>query len=191
MALAAFLFLAACGDDAKEREPEPSVKPVPPEPPLVAPEMPWVCTRPVQLGWDLEIWIPKAWQDGYKYENDTFFFPGPLDDGWRPELSFGWREKEKSLDAWAGERIRHLENTPGGRVLGKGDARIAGMAGRWFTYAFDRQVEGASQPMREINFYYAGNGGIGFVRGVSTARTFEKYLPIFREAAARLLYDPQ
>jgi hypothetical protein len=183
------LALAACGD-----HPPPEDKPVPPEPPVVPPRtaLNWVRTQPLELGWDLELWIPEPWTKGYKVQDDQIFFAGPdADGGWQPELQFGWRTKEKSLDEWAGERIRFLEGLPTGKVQAKGSATVAGMPAVWFIYGFERNAEGRSQPMREINFYFAGHGGIGFVRGVSTARTFDAYAPVYREAAARLRYNAQ
>jgi len=176
-------LVASCSDPTEPRPPGP-----PPIPAAAA--VKWVNTRPP--GWDLELWLPEPWKTGYKAQGDQIFFAGPEADlGWKPELQFGWRMKEKSLDEWAGERVRYLESLPVGTVQAKGRGTVAGMPAEWFTYGFERKVEGQVQSMREINFYFAGHGGIGFVRGVCTARTFVRYLPVYQEAAARLSYRPQ
>ncbi len=184
--IALFLLVAACGDGEGGEHPQPPVAPPAPE----APPIHWVKTQ--APGWDLELWIPEPWIKGYEAKGDQIFFAGPeADRGWQPELQFGWKESDKSLDAWAGERIRHLERLPVGKILAKGTGTVAGMAAAHFVYGFERKAEGQVQQMREIDFCFAGHGCIGFVRGVCTAKTYETYLPIYREAAARLRYNPQ
>lgn len=184
--LALVIVLAACGDGESSEHPQPPVAPPAPE----APPIRWQKTQ--APGWDLEIWVPEPWIEGHRFKGDQIFFAGPeADGGWKPELQFGWQQKEISLDAWAGERIRYLASLPVGKVLASGKATVAGMEAAQFVYSFERNIEGGRQPMREINFYFVGHGCIGFVRGVCTARTYEKYLPIYREAAARLRYNPQ
>lgn len=182
--LALLLLVAACGDG--EGAEQPPVEPRAPE----APPIHWVKTQ--APGWDLELWIPEPWTRGYKAQEEQIFFAGPdADGGWQPELQFGWRQKELSLDAWAGERIRDLKSLGVGKVLEEGRATVAGMPAVYFVYGFERKAEGAMQAMREICFCFAGHGCIGFVRGVCTAKMYGEYLPIYREAAARLRYKPQ
>jgi hypothetical protein len=180
--LGLLLLLGACGDGDANPPPEPDAPKAPP--------IHWVKTQ--APGWDLELWVPEPWTRGYAARGDQIFFAGPeADAGWQPELQFGWRQTATTLDSWAGERIRYLQSLPFGRIDSEGSATVAGMAARYFVYAFQRRGESGPQEMREVNFYFGGHGCLGFVRGVCTARTFSIYQPIYLEAAARLRYNPQ
>jgi hypothetical protein len=64
------------------------------------------------------------------------------------------------------------------------------MPARYLVYgqAGKHPATGAAMEFRTIDFYFAGHGHVGMVRGVSTARTFLVYRPLFTEVARRLAY---
>ena len=61
---------------------------------------------------------------------------------------------------------------------------------RYLTYGQTGKHPGTGAPMefRTIDFYFSGYGYVGMLRGVSTARTFLAYRPLFTEIARRLAY---
>ena len=75
-------------------------------------------------------------------------------------------------------------------VFGRGRQSVAGMSGYYLTYGQTAKhpKTGATVEFRTIDFYFAGYGHVGMVRGVSTARTFFDYRPLFTEIARRLEY---
>jgi len=177
------LLLAACGDD----DPAPSPPPPPPPPAIVD----WVYTQ--VPGWDLEIHVPKAWSGSQQFlmEGREVSFGGPLDDGWKPELYFGWIARDQTLDEWGGRKIRAFEESPNEQVLARGTTVVAGMAALYCVYGYERKAaDSGPQQMRGLVFYFVGYGHIGYVRGVCTARTSGRYFPAFEEAARRVRYVP-
>ena len=162
-------------------------RPPPPPPRDGGPVIDFVRTLPP--GWPLALEVPRAWAEGAKELGDgrEWHFGGPRDDGWKPELSFGWKKSSKSLEAWGEFKIESFEDSPFITVLQRGRTMVAGLPALFCIQTY----EGKAGRMQRIDFYFAGRGGIGFVRGVATAKTWKKYEPIFREAARRVAYPPQ
>lgn len=169
--------LLACGDD----EPDP-----PPRSPPRA--LNWVHTRLFEV---LELWIPEAWSHDYRpFGPDQVHFSAPKHDDFRPQLQILWRKSESTPDAWADHMAGKFTNNPLVTVFGRGRQPVAGMSGHYLTYGQSAKhpKTGATTEFRTIDFYFAGHGHAGMVRGVSTARTFFDYRPLFTEIARRLEY---
>jgi hypothetical protein len=97
-------------------------------------------------------------------------------------MDFGWKASDRDLETYARETFRRYDN-PAYKVVGKGNATIAGMPARYCVFETGK--------MRAIEYCFAGHGYIGFVRGLSRIDEFGKWGPIFEEAARRVRYDPQ
>jgi hypothetical protein len=180
------LAFAGCGDDEAEPPPLP---PAPPPPPIA-----WTRTTLPLPDWDLDIHVPKDWSLNHRFFNDgkEVWFGGPLDDGWEPQVMFGWEPSRDDLDAWAGRKIRAFEGSPNERVLRKGSASVAGMPALFCVYAYEwKPPDGAPKEMLAVAFFFVGHGHRGYVRGSCTRATAERYLPVFEEAAARVSYSPK
>ncbi|MHC4549649.1 MAG: hypothetical protein ACYTEZ_12830 [Planctomycetota bacterium] len=170
----------ACGGEEAE--------PTPPPPPSLR----WVRTQ--APNWDLEIHVPSHWAEGYRVLGDghEIHFGGPLDDGWRPELAFGWMASRKTAQEWAAGKIRTFEDSPLSEVHERGRCTVAGMPGEFCVYGYEVKLAAGPTQMRAMGFFFGGHGFIGFVRGVVTARTFrDTYRRVFEEAARRVRYRPQ
>jgi hypothetical protein len=175
--LAFSLALLACGDD--ERNPPP----LPPRPALS-----WVRTRLFDA---LDLAIPEPWSHDYRaFGPDQVHFSAPQDDGFRPQLPVLWQPSEASLGTWAGRMTDKFTDNPQVNLFSRGRETVAGMAGRYLVYGQSGKhpESGATMEFRTIDFYFAGHGHVGMVRGVSTARTFLAYRPLFTEVARRLAY---
>jgi hypothetical protein len=183
---ALLLLLAACGDEPKAPDPPPR----PPEPPPIE-DLKWKHVEGTRkLAWDIEIQVPAAWIEGHKVieEGRQVHFRGPVEDqGFFPELQFGWMATSTPVGDLVEKRIRDLTSRGGGRIESRTATTVAGLPGTCYVYGW----QAGGKEMREIAFYYGSGGFIGLVRGVSTARTFAACLPVFREAAARVRYNPQ
>lgn len=168
--------LFACGDD----------EPDPPQPPAAA--LNWVHTRLFEV---LELWIPEPWSHDYRpFGPDQVHFSAPKDDDFRPQLQVLWQKSESTPDAWADRRIGKFTHNPLVKVFSRGRQSVAGMSGHYLTYGQTGKHPrtGATLEFRTIDFYFAGYGHVGMLRGVSTARTFFGYRPLFTEIARRLQY---
>lgn len=184
--IAFLLLLGACGDEPKAPDPPPR----PPEPPPVE-DLDWKHVEGTRkLAWDIEIYVPKAWIEGHRViEGGTqIHFRGPAaDQDFYPELQFGWLASATPVGDLVEKRIRDLASRGGGRIESRTATTVAGLPGTCYVYRW----QAGGKEMREIACYYGSGGFIGLVRGVSTARTFEKCLPVFRGAAAHVRYNPQ
>jgi hypothetical protein len=181
--VALFVFavaLFACGDDEPDA-PEPPVR-VPP------PALEWVRTRLFEV---LDLAIPKPWaQDYHPFGPDQVHFSAPKDDEFRPQLQVLWRKSSETPGAWAERMTGKFTDNPQVNVFSAGRGMVAGMAARYLIYGQSAKhpQTGAKMEFRTIDFYFAGHGHVGMVRGVSTARTFLAYRPLFTEVARRLEY---
>jgi hypothetical protein len=183
---ALWLALAGCGDDGAPPRPPPR----PPPPPAVA----WVATTLPLPDWDLEIHVPKDWSKNHRFfgEGKEVWFGGPPDDGWEPQVMFGWEPGGDDLDAWGGRKIRAFEGSPNERVVRKGSASVGGMPAVFCVYSYEwKPPGGAPKEMIAVAFFFVGHGHRGYVRGSCTSATSPRYLPIFEEAAARVRYSPK
>jgi hypothetical protein len=154
-----------------------------------APRIPvtWVGVPAEALGWDVAIEIPQEWAEGAKgLRGEEVHLGGPPDDGVVPELIYGWKRTESGLDEWGRSEIRKKEAL-GITVGERGTCTVAGRPALW---CIETYKGGGGRQMRRFNVYYATDRGIGFVYGISTARTFYDYRSIFAEAAARIRYVP-
>ncbi|MHC4134870.1 MAG: hypothetical protein ACYTDU_09460 [Planctomycetota bacterium] len=169
--------LFACGDD----EPEPP--PLPPRPALK-----WVRTRLFDV---LDLAIPEPWSHDYKtFGPDQVHFSAPRDDSFRPQLQVLWRPSKDSLASWAGRMADKFTDNPQVNLFSQGRAAAGDMPGRYLIYGQSAKhpETGATMEFLTIDFYFAGYGHVGMLRGVSTARTFLAYRPLFTEIARRLEY---
>lgn len=184
--IAFLLLLAACGDEPKAKDPPPR----PPEPPPVA-DLKWKHVEGTRkLAWDIEIYVPETWIEGYKVieEGQQIHFKGPTaDQGFYPELQFGWMATATPVGDLVEKRIRDLASRGTGRIESRTASTVGGLPGISYVYSW----QAGGKEMREVAFYFGSGGFIGLVRGVSTGRTFAACLPVFRGAAARLRYNPQ
>jgi len=144
-------------------------------------------------GWDIVIHVPRTWEDNYRpLSASEVHFHGPEDDGYYPELIFGWDRSDMTLAQWADGKIQALRQSPRDKIYATGDAVVAGMPAKVFTHGFTRQPrQGPAQEMREIAWFFVGHGHRGYVRGVCTVRSFPELRPVFEEAARRLAYRPK
>ena len=177
-ALLLSIALGACGDDEPVEPP-----PLPPPPALK-----WVRTR---LFENLELAIPESWSRDYRaMRPDYVHFSAPLDDAFRPQLQVLWRPSKDSLAAWAEHMTAKFTDNPHVNLIRRGSETVAGMSARYLIYGQSGKhpETGAAMEFRTIDFYFAGYGHVGMVRGVSTARTFLTYRPLFTAIARRLEY---
>jgi len=171
------LLLAACGDD------EPAEPERPPEPPPIPPTVEVTLSNAQPPGWDIVIHMPKEWTDNYAFRNEhEVQFAGAGAPGEKPELDFGWKASDRSLDEFARDQFRRYEN-PATKVLRKGEEMIAGMPGRYCVYETAKQ--------RGIEYCFAGHGYVGYVRGYAQSGEFAKWGPVFEMAARRTQYKPR
>jgi hypothetical protein len=169
-----FLLAAACNEEPKKH-----VRP--PEPLPIAFRTDFATTQPP--GWDIEIRIPKDWTRNYKMVNEhEVEFAGAGTPGEMPEMDIGWKASDRDLETHARETFRRYEN-PAYRILGRGNATIAGMPARYLVFETGK--------MRKIEYCFAGHGYIGYIRGIATIDEFAKWGPVFEEAARRTRYNPK
>lgn len=172
--------LLACGDD----------EPDAPDPPVDPPRPAWKWVRTVLFD-RLDLAIPEPWSHDYRpFGPDQVHFSAPKDDDFRPQLQILWRKRDSTPAAWAEHMTGKFTNNPLVTVFGRGRQSVAGMSGYYLTYGQTAKhpKTGATMEFRTIDFYFAGYGHVGMLRGVSTARTFFDYRPLFTEIARRLEY---
>ena len=175
--LSAALF--ACGDD------EPDAPPPLRTPP---PALKWVRTRLFDM---LDLWIPEPWSHDYRaFGPDQVHFSAPKDGRFRPQLQVLWQASKASLSAWASHMSAKFTDNPQVSLLSQGRAAVGDMSARYLIYGQSGKhpETGAAMEFRTIDFYFAGHGHTGMLRGVSTARTFPVYRPLFAGIARRLEY---
>jgi hypothetical protein len=177
--LALSVALCACSDD------EPAAPEPPPPPP---PALKWVRTRLFER---LDLAIPEPWSHDYRpFGPDQVHFSAPQDDDFRPQLQVLWQASTATPAAWAGRWTGKFTDNPQVQIFARGRQMVAGMEGRYLVYGQSGKhpETGATMEFRTIDFYFAGHGHVGMVRGVSTARTFLAYRPLFAEVVRRLEY---
>ena len=150
----------------------------------------WVRTQPP--GWDLVIYVPRAWADGAKAIEDgaEIHFGGPGEGIRRPELIFGWKASPLTLMEWWDLRIPKPEDRRRGlEVLEQGETRVAGMPTRWCVVRSEAKLEDGTRTRRlELDYWFGARGRIGHVRGIAPEDAFRELRPLFEEAAARVRY---
>jgi len=172
------LALFACGDD--EPDPPPALPP--------RPALKWVRTRLFDV---LDLAIPEPWSRDYRaFGPAQVHFSAPKDDDFRPQLQVHWRPSKDSLASWAGRMADKFKDNPQVELFSGGDQSVGGMSGRYLIYGQSGKhpETRATMEFRTIDFYFSGYGHVGMLRGVSTARTFLAYRPLFTEIARRLEY---
>lgn len=170
--------LLACGDDDAPDAPEL------PRPPAIK----WVRTRLFDV---LDLAIPEPWSKDYRaFGPDQVHFSAPEDDDFRPQLQVLWKPSKLSLGTWAGRMTEKFKNNPQVQLFSNGHETVAGLSARYLVYGQTGKHPGtgATMEFRTIDFYFAGYGHVGMLRGVSTARTFLAYRVLFTEVAHRLAY---
>jgi hypothetical protein len=175
--LVAGLLLGACGDGDRPEEPTP-VAPV-------APPLRWVTTDFAGL----RISIPETWKDDawVRAASEVHFF-GPALDGYRPQLQVIWYPSEMPAQRWIEIRLSKLQGDPFKEPLGEGEAAV----GPWRAHtAVFRWKASDQREITNIDYYFAGNGHVGMLRGVAPTRRFLELRPLFDAMAARIAYLPE
>jgi len=142
--------------------------------------------------WEFALSVPEPWSKTYRATHpDYVHFSGPKDDEFMPQLQFKWSKKEMKSAAWSEWNVTKFRNAPGYAVFDEGEATVAGMPARYLVYGLKQKTPGTDDVVeyRTIDFYFAGHGHVGMLRGVSTARTFlDTYRRLFTQIAHRLRY---
>jgi hypothetical protein len=181
--LALLLLFAACSGDSGETPPPPPAPPAatPPGPPVIEAPAPDVdLSHTLPPGWDIEIHMPKAWKESARAVSEhEYQFAGEGEPGSRPEMDFGWKASDQSLETFAEQQLGRYVS-PAYKLLGKGEATVAGMPAKYCVFE--------TRKVRGIEYCFAGHGYIGFLRGYAVIDEFAKWGPVFEEAARRTRY---
>ncbi|MHC4931387.1 MAG: hypothetical protein ACYTGV_04265 [Planctomycetota bacterium] len=178
------LFLAACSDD----KPEPPVTPpVPPERQLKF--------VPIQL-FDWQLALPKSWLgEPQAYGEHGRLFLAPRDDRFKPSVHLWWKPWNRTVDQFfKWERAKRDVPENDARIVDEGRATVAGLNAHFLIY---HQTDKDPETREKIDFltvdwYFVTRGRAWILRGISTARTFNRrYLPIFEQIKKTLRYNPQ
>ena len=137
---------------------------------------------------DLRVTLPETFGEKWVRHETEVHYLGPSIDGFQVQLQVLWFPSDRPYSEWVESRVSKVRDGPFQELLGEGTGRV----GPWpaHTVVF-RWIDNRKVPITNIDYYFAGGGHLGMLRGVVPTSHFLAYRPVFDAIAAGVAYaDP-